>query len=84
MPTHFDELLRCVAAGDWDGVERLAALLQSESIPEEPGAIGEYRERLEGALDATRTGREELGLSLVRVRAADGFVRQGFGTSPES
>lgn len=57
----------CVRAGDWDEAARM---------------IEEYRRELETILETARAGRRELGAALARVRAADGFTRQGFGVSP--
>jgi hypothetical protein len=63
------ELRACVDAGDWDGAEQ---------------ALDEYRRELEAVLLLARAKRRESGTELARVRAADRFVRQGFGASPGS
>lgn len=86
------ELRASVAAGDWDAAARLAgdrdgaariampaAADPAESIEQ---AIGEYRRELESILELARGRRREMGAALARVRAANGFKRQGFGASP--
>jgi hypothetical protein len=72
------DLRACVAAGDWDNAMRLA-----RSVAPEPGeSLDEYRRELEIVLEIARGRRRELGAALSRVRAANGFTRQGFGASP--
>jgi hypothetical protein len=72
------ELRTSVAAGDWDNAMRLA-----RSAAPEPGeSLDEYRRELEIILEMARGRRLELGAALLRVRAANGFTRQGFGALP--
>ena len=71
-------LRACVAAGDWDGAARLAVSV----APAPAESLDEYRRELESILEMARERRRELGTALARVRAANGFTRQGFGASP--
>jgi hypothetical protein len=76
------DIRACVAAGDWDNAARLArsiALVPAESPAE---SLDDYRRELEGILKMARARRRELGAALSRVRAANGFSRQGFGALP--
>jgi hypothetical protein len=72
-----------VAADDWDNAMRLALSVAPPSLATPPGkSIDEYRRELEAILEIARVRRRELGTALARVRAANGFTRQGFGASP--
>jgi hypothetical protein len=72
-----------VAACDWDAAARLAMSPVSWLAESPEEAIDEYRRELESILELARGRRRELKAALARVRAANGFTRQGFGASPE-
>jgi hypothetical protein len=70
------DLRERVAAGDWEGVTRMAKSLRPTAAPED------FRRELESILEMARGRRRELSAALARVQAANGFTRQGFGASP--
>ena len=72
------DIRACAAAGDWDGVVRLTSAV----APAPAESLEAYRLELETILEMARGRRRELGAALARVRAANGFTRQGFGASP--
>lgn len=86
------DLRALVAAGDWDAAARLAgdrdgaarmAMLSAPGLAKSPAeSIDEYRRGLESILEMARGRRREMKAALARVRAANGFNRQGPGASP--